>query len=61
MTRSKQQKKQTPPSNNSTVNEEDEDKMKAMKLQLSKLQELVQEQKEIISKKNEQLLSFQRQ
>ena len=59
MTRSKRQKKQTPPSNNSTVNVEYEDKMKAMESQLSKLQELIQEQKETISKKNEELLSFQ--
>ena len=60
MTRSKRQKKQTSPSNNSTANKEYEDKMKAMESQLSQLQELIQEQKETISKKNEELLSFQR-
>ena len=61
MTRSKQQKKQTPPSNNSSINEEYEDKIKAMELQLSQLQELIQKQKETISKKNEELLSIQQQ
>ena len=59
MTRSKRQKKQTPPSNNSSIDKEYEDKIKAMESQLSQLQELIQEQKETISKKNEELLSFQ--
>ena len=59
MTRNKQQKKQTPPPNNRTINEEYKNKMKAMESQLSKLQELVEEQKETISKKNAELLSFQ--
>ena len=61
MTRNKQQKKQTPPPNNRTIENEYEDKTKAMELQLSKLQELVEEQKETISKKNQELLSFQQQ
>ena len=61
MTRSKRQKKQTPPSNNSSIDKEYEDKIKAMESQLSQLQELIQEQKETISKKNEELLSIRQQ
>ena len=61
MTRSKRQKKQTPPPNNGTIDKEYEDKIKAMESQLSQLQELVEEQKETISKKNEELLSIRQQ
>ena len=61
MTRSKRQKKQTPPSNNSSIDKEYNDRIKAMESQLSQLQELIQEQKETISKKNEELLSIRQQ